>query len=151
MTRRHGQYMALASDVAQNSNCIRRAVGAIIVRDEEILAAGCNGVSETYDDCRAEGCPRCINAGIASAEHHECICRHAEQSAIADAAARGVNTRGSHIYVTRRPCFQCLAISRAAGVSGIFFAEPWTYPEELERKYMARAAEFDIFERVTGH
>ena len=151
MKPQHERYMALASDVAQKSNCIRRAVGAIIVRDDEILSTGCNGVSESYDDCRAEGCPRCLNAGTADADYRECICRHAEQTAIADAAARGVNTRDSLIYVTRRPCFQCLAISRSAGIRAIFFAEPWAYPEELERKYIARAAEFEIFEHLEGH
>lgn len=147
---RHGRCIALAKNVAQKSNCIRRSVGAVIIRNDEILATGWNGVSESYDDCRSEGCPRCINRGIASVEYHECICRHAEQSAIADAAARGVNTHGSHLYVTRRPCFQCLAVCRAAGVSGIFFEEAWTYPEELERKYLARAAEFDSFECLRG-
>jgi dCMP deaminase len=150
MTQGCAKYMALASDASRNSNCIRRAVGAIIVRDAEILASGCNGVSENYDDCRAEGCPRCVNARSGSAELHECICRHAEQSAIADAAARGVSTRGAHIYVTRRPCFQCLAVSLAAGIRGIFFAEASTYPGELERVYLARAAGFELFELFTG-
>src|SRR6202035_5046720 len=93
MTRSDQQaFMAMANDVAHRSNCVRRDVGAIIVRNGEIIATGWNGVSESHRDCREAGCPRCISGGDTGTGYEECICIHAEQRAIADAARRGVST-----------------------------------------------------------
>jgi dCMP deaminase len=144
------RFMGLANEEARKSNCVRRGVGAVIVRKGEVLAAGCNGVSGVYRDCREAGCPRCINGGATGAGYEQCVCIHAEQRAIAEAAARGVSTKDSVLYVNLRPCLQCLAIARAAGVLGIVFDEDWTYPGEFERTYRALAAEFDLFEHVGG-
>src|SRR5579864_4346235 len=91
----HKTFMAMASDAARRSNCVRRAVGAIIVRQGQVIAAGWNGVSVRHGDCRAAGCPRCINGGDTGSGYETYICIHAEQSAIADAARRGVVTDDS--------------------------------------------------------
>jgi dCMP deaminase len=144
------RYMEMANDAARKSNCVRRGVGAVIVRNGEILATGWNGVSEVHRDCSEAGCPRCINGGTTGTGYEQCICIHAEQRAIAEAAARGVSTKNSVMYVNLRPCLQCLAITRAAGVRGIVFDEDWTYPEEFEQTYRALAGEFELFGRVGG-
>jgi deoxycytidylate deaminase len=72
--------------------------------------------SEGHKDCREAGCPRCINGGVTGSGYETCVCIHAEQRAIADAARRGVSTDNSVLYVNLRPCLQCLAIAKAAGI-----------------------------------
>jgi len=131
-----------AREAARRTNCVRRAVGAVLVRDGEVIARGANGVPSNYSNCREAGCPRCINGGVTGSGYDTCICIHAEQSAIADAASRGIRTAGSWMYVTLRPCLQCLAISKAAGVQGIRYEEYCSFADEIERAYPALASQF---------
>jgi len=122
-----------AGRVSARSNCVRRSVGAVLIRDGRVIAEGWNGVSVDFTDCREAGCPRCINGGETGSGYETCICIHAEQRAIADAARRGIATSDCTMYVTLRPCLQCLAISIAAGVKRIFYSgEEWEYPAEVE-------------------
>lgn len=145
----HRSFIALANQEARRSNCVRRAVGALLVRDGVVIGQGWNGVPDRYRDCRAAGCPRCINGGETGSGYETCICIHAEQHSIADAARRGVETEGSTLYVNLRPCLQCLAISRAAGVRKIFYGgKTWTYPAELEAVYIKLARDFDEFGHI---
>ncbi len=147
--RDHEPFMTMAKNLARRSNCVRRLVGAVIVRHGQVVAEGWNGVSESYVDCRAAGCPRCINGGDTGSGYETCICIHAEQRAIADAARRGVSTEDSVLYVNLRPCLQCLVIARASGVHKIFYSgEEWTYPDEIEQIYSALLGQFDSFTRT---
>jgi dCMP deaminase len=141
-------FMAMANDIAHRSNCVRRHVGAIIIRKGEVIATGWNGVSESHGDCREAGCPRCISGGDTGTGYDECICIHAEQRAIADAARRGASTADTVLYVNLRPCLQCLAIAKASGVREIFYGEEWTLPENVEKVYHALSDEFDSFGHV---
>lgn len=144
----HNLFMQAAREAATRSNCIRRGVGAVIVRNGEVLSSGWNGVSDSYSSCREAGCPRCIEGGTTGTGYEQCICLHAEQMAIGDAAARGVCTRNSTLYVNLRPCLQCLGILKAAGVRSIFFDEDWNYSGQFEPIYQEQAAEFDFFGRL---
>jgi dCMP deaminase len=145
----HKAFMAMANNVARRSNCIRRAVGALIVRQGQVVADGWNGVAVTHRNCREACCPRCINGGDTGSGYETCICIHAEQRAIADAARRGVSTKDSILYVNLRPCLQCLAIAKAAGVREIFYSgEDWSYPTEIERVYRTLSDQFDSFRRI---
>lgn len=139
----------MAEDVAKRSNCIRRSVGAVIERQGQVISVGWNGLPEHDGDCRDAGCPRCINGGNTGSGYETCICIHAEQHAIAEAARHGLATKGCTMYVTLRPCLQCLAIARASGILRIFFhGEDWKYPKEIEAVYEKLTAQFDAFGRV---
>jgi dCMP deaminase len=144
----HDILMAMANEVADRSNCVRRHVGAIVVRDGQTISMGWNGVSEAHRNCREAGCPRCIAGGDTGSGYETCICIHAEQCAIADAARRGISTEGADLYVNLRPCLQCLAIAKAAGIRRIYFGETWTYPVEIEAVYGKLTDEFDAFSRI---
>jgi dCMP deaminase len=144
----HEKLMAMANEVARKSNCARRSVGAVIVRHGQTISTGWNGVSEAHRNCREAGCPRCIAGGDTGSGYETCICIHAEQRAIASAARRGINTDDSVMYVNLRPCLQCLAIAKAAGVRQIYFGETWTYPDEVEGVYRTLSAEFDSFSQI---
>jgi len=144
------QFMLLASEAAQRSNCIRRSVGAVVVRDGNVLVKGWNGVSHEKD-CGEAGCPRCIQGGDTGSGYENCICVHAEQRAIAEAASRGIVIEGATLFVNLRPCLQCLAISKAAGISGVVFSgEDWNYPPDLEKIYQKLARQFAFFLRMTN-
>jgi dCMP deaminase len=146
----HKMFMAKAEDAARRSNCVRRTVGAVIVRDENVISTGWNGGPEGHKDCREAGCPRCINGGDTGSGYETCICIHAEQSAIADAARRGVSTKDSIMYVNLRPCLQCLAIAIASGVREIFYGgEAWVYSDEIERVYRTLSDQLNSFTRIT--
>lgn len=144
----HETMMAMANQVAQRSNCVRRSVGAVIVRQGQTISSGWNGVSDAHRNCREAGCPRCIAGGDTGSGYETCVCIHAEQRAIADAARRGVNTDNSVMYVNLRPCLQCLAIAKAAGIRRIYFGENWAYPDDIEAVYATLTAEFDTFAQV---
>lgn len=142
----------LAEQVASRSNCVRRSVGAVLIRDGHVIAEGWNGVSKDYPDCRSAGCPRCIGGGDTGSGYENCICIHAEQAAIAEAARNGIVVNDSTIYVNLRPCLQCLAICKAAGVREVYYSgKEWTYPAEIEKIYHVLSDQFAVFSRIETH
>lgn len=149
--RDHKSFLVIANDFARKSNCVRRSVGAVLVQQGQVIAAGWNGVSGSHRDCREAGCSRCTNGGDTGSGYETCICIHAEQSAIADAAKRGVSTKDSAMYVNLRPCLQCLAIAIASGVREVFYTgEDWSYSDEIEKVYRTLSDQFDSFRRIPG-
>lgn len=100
-------FLKIASVVAERSTCQRHHVGAVAVRDKQILATGYNGAAARMKDCLELGCLR-NELKIPSGTRHE-ICRgiHAEQNVIIQAALHGVNLEGGTIYCTHTPCILC--------------------------------------------
>jgi len=96
--------MEIAELVSSRSTCIRRRVGAVLVKEKRILATGYNGAPSGITHCEKIGCLR-EKMKIPSGERHE-LCRglHAEQNAIIQAAFHGISIKGSVLYVTCRPC-----------------------------------------------
>lgn len=109
--------------VAKRSTCLRRHVGAILVKDKKILATGYNGAPSRLDHCLDVGCLR-QQQGIPSGERHE-LCRglHAEQNAIIQAAYHGVEIRGATLYSTNHPCIICSKMIINAGIEEVIYRE----------------------------
>ena len=109
-------FLQLADLVASRSTCIRRHVGAILVKDERIMATGYNGAPRGIKHCMEVGCLR-ETLGIPSGQRYE-LCRgvHAEQNAIINAAYYGVSTRDTVLYCTNQPCIICARIIANAGI-----------------------------------
>jgi len=130
-------FMAIASVVATRSTCLRRKVGAVIVRDRQIISTGYNGAPKGVTHCAEAGCLR-EKLGIPSGERHE-ICRgaHAEINAIAQAAATGSTTAGGDIYCTHEPCSFCTKAMINAGIRRILYVFP--YPDPLARQLREEA------------
>ncbi|KJE48813.1 MULTISPECIES: cytidine/deoxycytidylate deaminase family protein [Acidiplasma] len=124
-------FMRMAYLAASRSNCTRRKVGAVIVRDNQVLATGYNGPPTHTVNCDVVGCIR-DEMGIPSGERHE-LCRglHAEQNAIIEAAVNGVSIKGAKIYVTTHPCVVCSKMIMNAGLTEIIYAEG--YPDDLAK------------------
>jgi dCMP deaminase len=129
--------MSIAELVKTRSTCIRREVGAVIVRDKRILTTGYNGAPSGLRHCGETGCLR-EQLGIPSGQRHE-LCRgiHAEQNAIIQAANFGVPIQGSTIYVTLSPCILCTKMLINAGISRIVTKE--AYNDELALEMLKEA------------
>lgn len=127
--------MNIAYNVAERSNCVRRRIGAVIVKDRNIISTGYNGTPIGVKNCFEGGCPRCASNAPSGQGLDTCLCVHAEQNAIAFAARHGARTEGAALYSTTRPCFGCLKESIQAGISRIVYVEPYDYASELEEVY----------------
>ena len=125
-------FMDITRLVATRSTCMRRQVGAILVKDRNILATGYNGVPSGISHCDATGCLR-EQLHIPSGERHE-LCRglHAEQNAIVQAARHGINIDGATLYCTTMPCIICTKMIINAGIRAIVYGEG--YADELARE-----------------
>ena len=128
-------FMDITRLVATRSTCLRRQVGAILVKDRNILATGYNGVPSGISHCDTVGCLR-ERLKVPSGERHE-LCRglHAEQNAIIQAARHGINIDGSTLYCTTMPCIICTKMLINAGISTVVYAEG--YADDLAREMIA--------------
>ena len=109
-------FLDIVGLVAKRATCLRRCVGAALVRDRRILATGYNGAPSGLRHCLEIGCLREQN-NIPSGERHE-LCRglHAEQNAIIQAALHGVSVKGATLYCTNHPCIICAKMIINAGI-----------------------------------
>ena len=130
-------FMTLANEVATRTTCMRRAVGAVIVKDRRILATGYNGVPTGMRHCAETGCLR-QQLGVPSGQRHE-ICRglHAEQNAIIQAALHGISIEGSTLYCTHQPCILCAKMMINARISRVVYEE--SYPDGTALKFLKQA------------
>ncbi len=130
-------FMGIARLASTRSTCLRRQVGAVIVKDKKILATGYNGAPSGLTHCLDIGCLR-EELGIPSGERHElCRATHAEQNAIVQAATFGVSIKDSIIYSTAHPCILCSKLLINAGIKKIIIED--SYPDEMSRKMLDEA------------
>ena len=130
-------FVEIARQVATRSTCLRRHVGAVLVRDRRILATGYNGAPKGLAHCDEVGCLR-EQLGIPSGQRQE-ICRglHAEQNAIIQAAFHGVSIRNATLYSTTLPCSICAKMIINAGIHTIFYESG--YADELSKDMLAES------------
>ena len=125
-------FMDITALVAKRSTCLRRAVGAIIVKDKQILSTGYNGAPSNVRHCREVGCLR-EKLNVPSGQRHE-LCRgiHAEQNAIIQAAFHGVSVRDASLFCTNQPCSICAKMIINAGIQKIYYRSGYSDPLALE-------------------
>lgn len=130
-------FMKIAEDVATRSTCIRRSVGAVIVKDKRILSTGYNGAPKGVPHCTEETCLR-NKYNVPSGQKHE-LCRglHAEQNAIIQAACHGVSIDGAVIFVTHQPCIICTKMLINSGIHTFYYKN--AYNDELAIEMMDEA------------
>lgn len=142
-------FMEMCDLVAKRSTCIRRQVGAVIVKDNHILSTGYNGAPKNVPHCAdTGGCVR-SKLGIKSGTHQEiCKAAHAEQNAIAQAACKGISLEGAVLYCNTRPCSICTRIIINAGITKVYYKEH--YPDELS-DYFAKHANLELIKLEDNH
>lgn len=142
-------FMKMAYLAASRSTCLRRAVGAALVRDNQLISTGYNGSPKGIPHCAQTGCLR-EQMGVPSGEKHE-LCRgvHAEQNAIIQAAINGSSTRGAILYCTHQPCSICARLIINAEIKQVFIAS--AYPDELGTQLFLEAGiEMILLDIETG-
>jgi dCMP deaminase len=130
-------FLSIARLVATRSTCMRRNVGAVVVKNKQILATGYNGAPSGTTHCEAVGCLR-QKLNVPSGERHE-LCRalHAEQNAFLQAARHGVSLDGATIYITTQPCSICAKMIINVGIKKILF--DGDYPDEMALEFLKEA------------
>jgi len=130
-------FMEIAQVVASRSTCLRRRVGAVLVKDKRILTSGYNGAPAGLLHCQETGCLR-EQLKVPSGERHE-LCRglHAEQNAVIQAAVHGVVIKDAVCYVTNQPCLVCAKILINAGVAQVIYQGD--YPDEMAVQFFDEA------------
>jgi dCMP deaminase len=114
-------FMDIAKVVASRSNCIKRKVAAIIVRDKRVISTGYNGTPRGTRNCNEGGCPRCNSLAVSGTKLDECLCSHGEENAIVQASYHGVSLKDATIYSTFAPCLMCAKMIINSGIREVIF------------------------------
>lgn len=130
-------FIEVAKLVSKRSTCLRRKVGAILVKDKRILASGYNGAPSGLLHCVDVGCLR-DKLSIPSGQRQE-LCRglHAEQNALIQASLHGVSVRNSTAYITNQPCITCAKMLINAGIKEVVILDG--YPDKMAREILKQA------------
>ena len=131
-------FMSLAHLAATRSTCLRRHVGAVVVKDRMVLSTGYNDTPRGLPNCGGGGCARCASSAASGTSLDTCLCLHAEQNAIVQAAYHGVGIAGGAIYCTHQPCLTCAKMIVNAGLVRIVYDEP--YPDPTAERLLSDAS-----------
>lgn len=129
--------MKIAFLVSERSTCVKQQVGAVLVKDNHIIATGYNGAPRGIPHCTRETCLR-LNTGSLE-ESHLCRGTHAEQNTIIQAAFHGTSTANAVIYTTHFPCMSCVKIVINAGVKEIVYEEGYDMENKLKMDLLSNA------------
>jgi len=119
-------FMDIADVVASRSNCSRRHVAAVIVKDNRIISTGYNGTPRGIKNCFEGGCPRCSSDTLTGEKLDECICSHGEENAIVQAAYHGISVKDGVMYTTYSPCLLCAKMIINAGIAEVVYKERYS-------------------------
>lgn len=130
-------FIQMAVLVSKRSTCLRRHVGAVLVKDNQIISTGYNGAPKHSPHCEVTGCLR-EKYNVPSGERHE-LCRgvHAEQNAIIQAALNGGSTKGTELYCTHHPCSICAKMIINAEIKRVYVLD--AYPDKLSQELLKEA------------
>lgn len=130
-------FLGIAGFVARRATCLRRRVGALVVKERRILATGYNGTPSGITHCAVVGCLR-EKLKVPSGQRHE-LCRglHAEQNVLLQASLHGVSLKGSTLYVTNQPCIICAKMIINAGIKEVVIVQE--YPDSMAVDFLKEA------------
>ena len=123
-------FMKIARVVASRSNCMKRKVAAVIVKDGRIISTGYNGTPRGTLNCNEGGCPRCNAFKPSGQGLTDCTCSHAEENAIVQASYHGIQIKGSILYTTFSPCLLCTKMIINSGIVEVVYNEAYPMGEE---------------------
>jgi dCMP deaminase len=122
-------FIEIAKMVALRSNCIKRKVAAVLVKDRRIISTGYNGTPRGVKNCSEGGCPRCNNLSPSGKNLEECLCSHAEENSITQSAYHGVNIKDATLYTTYSPCLICTKMIINSGIREVVYNEEYELVE----------------------
>lgn len=124
-------FMDITQVVKRRSSCLRRQVAAVIVHERRLIATGYNGTPAGVKNCDAGGCPRCASAAPSGDQLGDCICSHAEENAILQAARYGVALKDAVLYCTDSPCLLCAKMILTAGIREVVYEQPYRFNDQV--------------------
>ncbi|HPX66552.1 MAG TPA: cytidine/deoxycytidylate deaminase family protein [Candidatus Syntrophosphaera sp.] len=130
-------FMQMAILASSRSTCLRRQVGAVLVKENQILSTGYNGSPKGVRHCSETGCLRLQNKVPSGQQHELCRGLHAEQNAIIQAGLNGSSARGATLYCTHQPCSICARMIINAEIVTVYISN--TYPDALAEQLLAEA------------
>lgn len=122
-------FMSIAAVAASRSNCMKRKVASVIVKDRRIISTGYNGTPRGVKNCNEGGCPRCNNLADTGKNLEDCFCSHGEENSIVQAAYHGVSVKDSTLYTTLSPCIFCTKMIINAGIREVIYNEDYPLSE----------------------
>jgi dCMP deaminase len=122
-------FMDIAKVVATRSNCMKRKVAAIIVKDRRVISTGYNGTPRGAKNCNEGGCPRCNGMAQSGTALDECLCCHGEENAITQAAYHGTSLKGATLYTTYAPCLLCTKMIINCGIAEVVYNQDYPLNE----------------------
>ena len=129
--------MRMAHLASTRSTCVRRRVGAVIVKDRMVLTTGYNDTPRGVRNCGDGGCARCAGDAASGTGHDTCLCIHAEMNCVIQAAYHGVSVAAATLYCTYLPCLTCAKTLLNVGIKRIVFEGD--YPDALSLDLLTTA------------
>ena len=126
-------FMNIAKVVSSRSNCMKRKVAAVIVKDKRIISTGYNGTPRGTKNCSDGGCPRCNGFSESGKNLEECLCSHGEENAIVQASYHGISIKDSVIYSTFSPCLLCTKMIINAGIREVVYNSEYPLSETSKK------------------
>ncbi len=114
-------FMNIAREVSSRSNCIKRKVAAIVIKDKRIISTGYNGTPRGTKNCNEGGCARCNSYATGGTKLDECTCSHGEENSIVQASYHGVSLKDAIIYTTFSPCLTCSKMIINSGITEVVY------------------------------
>jgi dCMP deaminase len=139
-------FMDIAQVVAARGNCSRRQVATVIVKDHRIISTGYNGTPRGIRNCFDGGCPRCSSDTPSGHDLGSCVCSHAEENAIVQAAYHGIAVKDATLYTTFSPCLPCSKMIINSGIKEVVYHQEYSIAHQAlellqEAGVMVRAME----------
>lgn len=128
-------FMSIAHVVGSRGNCLRRKVAAVIVKDRRIISTGYNGTPRGVRNCFDGGCPRCSGDAPSGSDLGDCICSHAEENAIVQAAYHGISVRDAVLYCTLSPCLLCAKMIVNAGIAEVVYETEYRFGDQTRNLF----------------
>jgi len=139
-------FMKLAQVASLRSNCVKRKVAAVIVRDKRVISTGYNGTPRGTRNCYEGGCPRCNDLADSGTRLDECLCSHGEENAIIQAAYHGVSVKDGVLYTTFAPCLTCTKMIINAGLVEVVYNQDYPLNETSFNLLQESGVKFRQFE-----
>ncbi|KAJ6260609.1 hypothetical protein Dda_4835 [Drechslerella dactyloides] len=118
-------FMQLANLAAQRSNCMKRRVGCVLVREKRVISTGYNGTPRGLTNCNEGGCDRCNGGSAGGSSLSTCLCLHAEENALLEAGRERIS-RGSILYCDTCPCLTCSVKIAQVGISEVVYSQAYS-------------------------
>ena len=136
-------FINIAKLVAKRSSCSRRQVGAVVVRENLVVSTGYNGTPKRTTNCDEGGCERCANTTdeTAGTKLTECLCVHAEENSIIQAAFNGVNVKDATLYTSLCSCLFCAKSIINAGIIRVFYSANYSMDDSTKNLFKEAGVE----------